>query len=117
MAQTRRRRRKKHRGTQAGSIDRVRRGRPRSRQEAKSRARTRQQDRLHSPPSWRSAFNKGLVAAAIFFALLALAFGRPVGASAALSALMLLFYVPMGYFIDRFFHRRRMAQQRPRSQD
>jgi hypothetical protein len=110
MAQTRRRRRRKHRGTQAGSVDRRARGRPRSRAEARARARRTQQDRSLTPPSWRSAINKGLIAAAIFFALLALAFGRPPVASLFLSVFMLAFYVPMAYFTDRFFFRRRMRQ-------
>jgi len=117
MAQTRRRRRRKHRGTQGGRIDRTTRGRPRSRQEARARARSRQQERALTPPSWGSAVRKGLLASGIFFALLVAAFGRPVTASAALSLLMLAFYVPMGYLIDGFFYRRRTGQQQRQRQD
>jgi hypothetical protein len=120
MAQTRKRRRRKHRGTQTGRIDtRGPRGRPRSREEAKARARqkrsakgkTRRVDPRDRPPTWRSAFNRGLIGAAIFFLLFWLAFGRPVGAAAVLSVAMLAMYVPLGYYLDRFMYQRRMRQQ------
>jgi uncharacterized membrane protein len=112
MAQTRKRRRRKHRGTQAGSVDRRRSGaRPRSRSEARAKAKSQYALRREQPPTWRSAINRGLIAAGIFLALLILAFGRPFAASLALSLFMLAFYIPMGYFIDRFFYRRRQAQK------
>jgi hypothetical protein len=119
MAQTKKRRRKKHRGTQAGSIDTRTRGRPRTRQEARSRARSRSQttQRQDRPPSWRSALNRGLLAAGVFFALMLLAFQRPVVQALALAAFMLVFYVPFGYYFDQFFYRRRQRQkQRERGQ-
>jgi len=114
MAQTKRKRRRKHRGTQGGSIDNRRRGRPRNRAEARARAQQRQKQRgprTAGPPTWGSAFRKGLVAAAIFFALLALAFQRPIGASVLLAAFMLVFYVPMGYMTDRFFYNRQLRRE------
>jgi hypothetical protein len=55
------------------------------------------------------------VAAAIFFVLIALAFGRPLGEALALSLFMLAFYIPMGYFIDRFLYQRRQRQRREQS--
>jgi len=63
-------------------------------------------------PTWRSSVNRALVASGIFFALLVLLFGQPVGSSVALSAFMLLLYIPMGYGIDKFFYNRRMASKR-----
>jgi hypothetical protein len=109
MAQTRRRRRRKHRGTQGGRVDPNRRpGRPRSREEAKARARSRRTSpRGDAPPTWRSAITRALVAAAIFAVLLLLIFKRPVGASLALAAFMLVFYIPAGYYIDMMMWRRR----------
>ncbi len=120
MAQTKRRKRK-HRGTQTGKIDSRPRGRPRNRAEAKARAQSRgsksktksrsgPQQRGLAPPTWRSAFLKGLAAAVLFFVAIGLVFKRPVGASAALAAFMLVFYVPMSYYTDGFFYRRRMRQ-------
>src|ERR1700754_1368839 len=78
--QAKKRRRKKHRGTQGGGLDtRGPRGRPRTREEAKARARAkqgsrsskgkRQVDRRDIAPTWRSAFNRGLIGAVIFFLL------------------------------------------------
>ena len=111
MAQTRKQRRRKHRGTQGGRIDtRPRRSRPRSRQEAKSQARSRRKspaNRFDRPPTWRSAATRGLVAAAIFIALLILIFRSPVGQALAFGAFMLAFYIPAGYFIDSYMWRRR----------
>ena len=113
MAQTRRRRRRKHRGTQGGSIDRRRsRGRPRNREEARAQARRRAELRRDRPPTWGSAFLRGLVGAVIFLVLMVLLFSRGFGEAFALSAVMLAIYVPLGYYIDRFFWRRRRAKAR-----
>jgi hypothetical protein len=109
MAQTRKRRRRKHRGTQGGRVDPNRRpGRPRSREEAKARARSRRTTpRSNAPPTWRSATTRAVVAAVIFAALLMLIFKRPLGASLALGGFMLAFYIPAGYYIDTMMWRRR----------
>jgi hypothetical protein len=55
------------------------------------------------------------VAAGIFFALIALVFRQPVGQALGLSLFMLAFYIPMGYFIDRFLYQRRQRQRREQS--
>jgi hypothetical protein len=110
MAQTRKKRRRKHRGTQGGRVDPNRRaGRPRSREEAKARARAGRKApaRVDAPPTWRSAITRGAVAAAIFTVLLMLIFQRPIGAALGLGACMLAFYVPAGYYIDTMMWRRR----------
>jgi hypothetical protein len=114
MAQTKRKRRRKHRGTQTGKVDRRPRGRPRNRSEARARARSGGKrgrgERPLNPPTWRGAILKGGLAAGIFFALLALAFGRPPGGSLLLAGFMMLFYVPMTYYTDGFFYKRRLRQ-------
>ena len=111
MAQTRRRR--KHRGTQGGSIDRrSRRGRPRNRQEARARAKQRMGDKRDLPPSWGAAVTRGLLGAGVFLALLVTLFGRPFLSSLVLSLVMLAIYIPMGHFFDRFFYSRRQAAKR-----
>jgi hypothetical protein len=110
MAQTKRKRRRKHRGTQGGRVDPNRRpGRPRSREEAKARARAgrRPAARVDAPPTWRSAIVRGVVAGAIFTVLLMLIFKRGAGSALALGAFMLAFYIPAGYFIDTTMWRRR----------
>ena len=111
MAQTRRRR--KHRGTQSGSIDRRGRGgRPRSRQEARARARRQMGNKRDAPPTWGSAVTRGLLGAGLFGVLLVTLFGQPAGSSIALAAAMVLIYIPMGHFMDRFFYNRRQATKR-----
>ena len=73
-------------------------------------------DRRDVRPTWRSATNRGLIAAGIFFVLLLVLFGRGIGESLALAAFMLAIYIPLGYTIDRFFYNRRQASnQRERA--
>lgn len=110
MAQTRKKRQRKRRGTQGGRVDpNPRAGRPRTREEAKARARARRKPatREDLPPTWRGSLLRGVFAAAIFAALLILLFKKPVGASLLFGAFMLVFYVPAGYFIDMALWRRR----------
>jgi hypothetical protein len=113
MAQTRKRRRRKHRGTQGGRVDSKPRGRPRNRAEAQQRARTKRKPsrgRGDLPPTWRSAILRGAVISALLIATL-LVFGRPIAASIAFGVAMLGFYIPMGYYVDRFMWRRRQRQK------
>jgi hypothetical protein len=123
MAQTRRRRRRKHRGTQSGSIDRRPTGpRPRSRAEARARARSqlrgggrrksrRTGDRRDVPPTWRSAVNRALIGAGIFLLLLLVPFHQKPTAAIPLAVVMLALYIPLGYAIERFFYTRRQAKK------
>jgi hypothetical protein len=117
MAQTKKKRRRKQRGTQGGRVDTSTRSKPRSRAEAKARARSKRKPaaRVDRPPTWRSSITRGVVAAAIFFVLLLLIFKRPIGTALALGAFMLVFYIPAGYFIDMTLWRRR-ERTRMRSQ-
>jgi hypothetical protein len=110
MAQTKKRRRRKRRGTQGGRVDpSARASRPRTREEAKARARARGKPAVRGdlPPTWRGSFIRGLVAAVIFAVLLVLIFKRPLGASLLFGAFMLVFYVPAGYYMDMVLWRRR----------
>ncbi|HWW68026.1 MAG TPA: hypothetical protein VNY83_08600 [Solirubrobacterales bacterium] len=121
MAQTRKKRRRKHRGTQGGRIDTNRRtSRPRSREEAKARARAGRRkpgQKVDRPPTWRGAITRGVVAAAIFTVILFLLFRRAPGAALGLGAFMLVFYIPAGYYIDMTLWRRReRARIRAREQ-
>lgn len=110
MGQTKKKRQRKHRGTQGGRIDTRRRAKPRSREEAKARVKAGRKQtapRVDSPPTWRGAAVRGLVAAAIFAVLLVLIFHRSAGVALSLSGFMLLVYIPAGYFIDMTMWRRR----------
>jgi Flp pilus assembly protein TadB len=109
MAQTRKKRQRKRRGTQGGRIDtKPRRSRPRSREEAKAQARAKRRPTAKEdlPPTWRSSFLRGALMALIFAVLLAI-FGNSVGAAAILGVAMLAIYVPGTYYIESALWRRR----------
>ena len=113
MAQTKRKRRRKHRGTPAGTIERPgRTGSSRTRQDAKEISRQRRAERLDRPPTWRGATIRAAIAAAFFGVLMVLLFGYEPARAVALSAFIFLIYIPLGYGTDlalRRFRQRRKA--------
>jgi hypothetical protein len=112
MAQTKRKRSRKHRGTPAGTIERAgRTGRPRTREEAKQIARKQRAARLDKPPTWRSAVNRAAIAAVVFGVLLMLLFQRDIAAASALAAFMFLLYIPLGYGTDLMIYRFRQRRK------
>ena len=115
VAQTKRKRRRKHRGTPAGTIERAgRTGRPQTRQDAKKIARDRRAERLERKPTWRGAVNRAAIAALIFGVLMVLLLGRSPAAAAVLTVFIFLLYIPLGYATDlaiyRFRQRRKLAR-------
>lgn len=114
MAQTRKKRRRKQRGTQGGRIDRrPARGRARSRAEAQARARNRTKKggpRVPEPPSWSSALKKGGIAAVLFVVLLTV-FGQSPAVAVLVGVLMMGFYVPMAFLLDRFVYQRHLRKE------
>ena len=111
MAQTKKRRKKKHKGTQGGSINKASRSRPRNRDEARAQARRNSELKKTAAPTWGSAFNRSLIMSGILFVLMAFVVGQPIAASAFLSIFMLGLYTPAGYYLERFLYRRRMAKE------
>ena len=112
MAQTKRKRKSKHRGTPAGTIERAgRTGRPQTRQDAKQVARQRRAERLNTPPTWKGAVNRAAIAAAVFGVLVVALFGRPLGAGIALALFMFALYIPLGYFTDTMIYRFRQRKK------
>jgi hypothetical protein len=119
MAQTKRKRRTKHRGTAAGTIEsRGRTGRKPTAQEAKAAkgsksddARARRAARLDQPPTWRSAFNRALITTAIVFASFVLVLRQNPASAFAFAVFAMLLYIPMGYYTDLFIYRRRQARK------
>ena len=116
MAQTKRKRTRKHRGTPAGTIERAgRTGRPQTREDAKQISRQRRQERLDKPPTWQSSINRAAIAAALFGVLVVALFGRPIAQGAVLAAFMFLLYIPLGFATDKAifnFRRRRKEAKR-----
>jgi Flp pilus assembly protein TadB len=117
MAQTKRRRRSKHRGTAAGTIQaRGRTGRkPTAREKPRGSeaGRARRPSRFDQPPTWRGALVRAALASGIFFAFVVVALHRPLPAALGLAAFTLLIYVPLGYYTDLFLYRRRQRRGGP----
>jgi hypothetical protein len=119
MAQTKKKRRSKHRGTAAGTIDRAgRTGKPQTRQDAKQVARQRRAEKLDKPPEWKSTINRAGIAAIVFAVLVVALFQRPIVSGLLLGVVMFAIYVPLGYATDsaiyRFRNRRKLAQEADR---
>jgi hypothetical protein len=115
MAQTRRKRTRKHRGTPAGTIERSgRTGRPQTRQDAKQISRQRRAERLDKPPTWRGAMQRAAIAAAVFGVLVVIIFKRDVAQGVILAAFMFLLYIPLGFATDTFVYRFRQRRKQAR---
>ena len=115
MAQTKRKRTRKHRGTPAGTIERPgKTGRPQTREDAKKIARERRKERLDTPPTWRSAVNRAAIAAAVFGVLVVALFNRSMAEGTGLAAFMFLLYIPLGFITDRMIYSYRMKKKAAR---
>src|ERR1700746_3746570 len=117
MAQTKRKRRTKHRGAAAGTIQaRGRTGRPPSADDKKKQTRMEARERrLNSPPTWKSSATRAALAAVLMFIFLALVGPKQHRIESALffAVFALLLYIPGGYYIELFMYRRRMAKKQP----
>ncbi|MEA2182272.1 MAG: hypothetical protein QOF69_1457 [Solirubrobacteraceae bacterium] len=116
MAQTKKKRRSKHRGNAAGVVEaRGRTGRKPTAEERKisekERAAQARRDRMMRPPSWRSATTRAAMAAVVFGLLLAFAFKQKVGQAITLTAFVFFFYIPLGYYTDSFIYKRRVRSE------
>ena len=111
MAQTKKKRRTKHRGTAAGTIQsRGRTGRPPSPEEKKQQAKADARERrLSTPPTWRGSLTRaGFAGAIMFIFLLLTTHGKNrVGAALLFAVFALALYVPAGYYLERYLWRRR----------
>jgi hypothetical protein len=111
-------RRRKHRGTQTGSVQRRPARRPRNRQEAMAQARSRNRggksaprvDRRDLPPTWRGAAMRGVLFAALLLPV-SLLFGQPLAGAIVLTIIAALVYIPLGFYTETFFYNRRMARR------
>lgn len=116
MAQTKKKRRSKHRGNAAGVIEsRGRTGRPPSaaerKQTDKELAAQRRRERMMREPTWKSASTRAALAAVVFGVLLVFAFETAIPQAVSLTAMVFLFYIPLGYYTDQFIYRRRVKQE------
>ena len=115
MAQTRRKRRTKHRGTPAGSIEtRGRTGRPPTSAEKKKQDRTSAREkRLNTPPTWKAAITRALLAGALVFVfLLVTAKGSSkVPVALGFTVVAIALYIPGGYYLERMLFVRRQRKK------
>jgi hypothetical protein len=120
MTRTKAKRRRKHRGTQAGTVQRPpetrgrgasgRAGAPRDKAAARETARRRRTERMDRPPTWRSsAIRAGL--AAVFVAVVLIVIGNPPAQALLLAVIALVVYVPLGYAFDTFVYRLRQRRK------
>jgi Flp pilus assembly protein TadB len=117
MAQTKRKRRTKHRGNAAGTIEaRGRTGRPPSATEKKQVSREQAREkRLNTPPTWTGSAKRALLAGGFMFIFLYLT-DHPQHGSRILSAVIfalvaMALYIPGGYYMEMYLYRRRMAKK------
>jgi len=115
MAQTKRKRRSKHRGTPAGSVEaRGRTSRPASPKERKQQARVQAREkRLSQRPTWKSSLTRAAFAAGLLFLFLVLSGPKKnrVGFELLFTVLALAFYVPAAYYIELFLWKRRQRRK------
>ncbi len=113
MAQTKRKRRSKHRGTAAGTIEaRGRTGRPPSAQERKKQTREQVREaRLNTPPTWNGAIKRALLACGFMFIFLLLTSKGNILASVVFAIFALALYVPSGYYLEQYLFRRRQRKK------
>lgn len=119
MAQTKRKRRSKHRGTAAGMIEtRGRTGRPPTPEERKKATKEQARAaRLAKAPTWQGAIKRAALVAVFLFIVLAFVMkpkkggGSTLPAAAIVSLVALCFYIPTGYYLDVFIHRRAVAKR------
>jgi len=115
MAQTKRKRRTKHRGNAAGVVEsRGRTGRrPTSEEQKKASRQSAREARLNKPPTWNSAFMKAALMAGLLFVFTQIGlFGSKadIVQSVAICLFALLIYTPIAYATDKFVYTR--AQRR-----
>ena len=113
MAQTKRKRRTKHRGNAAGTVEaRGRTGRPPTPEERKKQQRAqRAQTRVPKPPTWNAAIKKALLATAFIFIFLLVTNKFKVVPVLVFAILAMLLYIPSGYYLDSYMYRRYLRKQ------
>ena len=114
MAQTKRKRRSKHRGNAAGTIEaRGRTGRKPTADEQRKAGAQAREDRRFVEPTWTSAAVRAGLASVMLFVLFQVGLAgdeQTIATSLILAVAAFLIYVPLGYQVDRMFWRRRMRK-------
>jgi hypothetical protein len=112
MAQTKRKRRSKHRGNAAGAVEvRGRTGRPGDPAPgARKSGGALRTDRLDREPTWRSAANRSAIATVLFVVVIAVVQNPAV--AVAFGIPMFFLYTGLGFYTDKWVWQRRMAKKK-----
>jgi hypothetical protein len=117
MAQTKRKRQTKHRGNAAGEVEvRGRTGRKPTAAEKSgnpreaAKAKAKPLDKRDQPPTWRSAFIRGMVAGIIFLLIIIVLLNQSKNAI-SLFPIVTAGYTVVTYYSDRFIYRRRQLKK------
>jgi hypothetical protein len=112
MAQTKRKRRSKHRGNAAGSVES--RGRTGGKvvpvKGAKGKGGALRMDRLDQPPTWRSAANRSAIATVLFVVVITL-LQHNLPAALVIGVLMFPAYTGLGFYTDKRIYEKRQAKK------
>jgi hypothetical protein len=122
VAQTKRKRRSKHRGNAAGTIEaRGRTGRKSSPEEQKKAAKanrsTTRAERLAQPPTWNRAILRAGAASGLLFVLTQIGLFQndvPVTQAIGICLVAMLIYVPLGYSFDNWMYKRMTRSKTPK---
>ena len=119
MAQTKRKRRSKHRGNAAGTIEaRGRTGRKTTPEEQKkSSSRQSRAERLAQPPSWNRATLRAGAASGLLFVLTQIGLFQddvPVSQAIFICLVAMLIYIPLGYMFDNWMYKRMTRPKKPK---
>jgi Flp pilus assembly protein TadB len=127
MAQTKRKRKSKHRGNAAGMVEaRGRTSRPsgtrksgtppkkratgNSKADARANAREQRLERYDVMPTWSGSAKKAVMMAAVFGVIL-FVINHSIPGALAGAALITVMYLPLTYYTDRYFYHRRKRQK------
>jgi hypothetical protein len=120
VAQTKRKRKTKHRGNAAGTIEtRGRTGRKASPEEQKKSAKASRAEartrKLAKPPTWNRAILRAAAASGLLFVLTQIGLFQddvPPGQAIGICLVAMLIYIPLGYLFDSWMYKR-MNRPRP----
>jgi hypothetical protein len=78
--------------------------------ERKTQAKGQRANRYAKPPDWRSAFQRALIASAIFVVVSIFLLKLKPVAAVLFGVFLVLMYTPLTYFTDSFIYKRRQAK-------
>jgi|SRR3954453_5891411 len=119
MAQTKRKRKSKHRGTAAGTIEsRGRTGRrPTPEEQKKGDRQSAREARMSRPPTWKSAGTKAAAMAALLFVFTQIGlFGQntTIAQSLFLCLVAMALYTPLAFATDKWVYERNQKRKAQR---